>query len=193
MASESLVTSMIRAARLDKTFYEEVEQDTGRNTQALTVVIIAAIAAFIGNLGFGLINSLGFGAAIGSAVFGLVMAIVGYYIWSYVSYYVGTRLFGGTAEVGELQRTIGFAYAPQVLAIFNIIPCLGGLIALVGAIWALVASIFAVRQALNFDTSKALLTVIVGWLIIIVVTAVISGVLGVGAFGLSALTGGLSN
>ena len=191
MASESLVNSMMRAARLDATFYEEVEQDASRNTQALTVVIIAAVAAFFGNLGSGLISRAGFGAAIGSAVFGLVMAIAGYYIWSYVSYLVGTRLFGGTAEPGELLRTIGFAYAPQVLAIFNVIPCVGGLIAFVGAIWALVAGVFAVRQALNFDTGKAVLTVIVGWLIIIVITAIISAVLGVGAFGLSALTGGL--
>jgi hypothetical protein len=52
---------------------------------------------------------------------------------------------------------IGFAYAPLIL---GIIPCLGGL---VGSIWALIAGFVAVRQGLDFDNVKALLTVLIGF------------------------------
>ena len=186
----SLISSMMRAARLDASFYNEVEQDSTRNGQALTVVIIAAAAGGIGALLGGVISG-NFTSALMAMVLAVVMSIVGYYIWAYVTHFVGTRFFGGTADTGELLRTIGFAYAPNVLAVFSFIPCVGPLIALVGSIWALVAGIIAVREALDFDTGKAVLTAIIGWLIIMVVTFVLAAILGVGTAGLSAITGGL--
>ncbi len=190
METQSLISSMMRAARLDTAFYNEVEADTSRNGQALTVVIIAALASGIGGLLGGVLRG-SFTSAIMALVIAVVMGIVGYYIWAYVTHFVGTRFFGGTADVGEMLRTLGFAYAPNVLGIFSFIPCVGPLIALVGSIWALVAGIIAVREALDFDTGKAVLTAIVGWLIILVITFVLTAILGVGAMGLSALTGGL--
>ena len=50
-----------------------------------------------------------------------------------------------------MLRTIGFAYTPNILGIFAFIPCLGRLISLVRAVWALAARVIAVRQALDFD------------------------------------------
>ena len=191
MASESITTRMMRAARLDTAFYNEVEADTSLTQEALTVVIIAAVATGIGSLGASLIGGRGFGAAILALVVGIVLAIVGYYIWAYVTYFVGTRVFNGIAEPGELLRTLGYAYAPNVLGIFNLIPCAGGLIALVGAIWSLVAGIIAVREALDFDTGKAVLTVIIGWIAILLVNLAIGAVIGISVVGLSAVTGGL--
>ena len=151
------------------------------------------IAAAAGGIGAnnGGVNSGNFTSALMAMVLAVVMSIVGYYIWAYVTHFVGTRFFGGTADTGELLRTIGFAYAPNVLAVFSFIPCVGPLIALVGSIWALVAGIIAVRAALDFDTGKAVLTAIIGWLIIMVVTFVLAAILGVGTAGLSAITGGL--
>lgn len=188
--SPTLISSMMRAARLDASFFNEVEQDTTRNGQALTVVIIAAAAGGIGGLLGGIVRGSLTSALMGLVV-AVVMGIVGYYIWAYVTHFVGTRFFGGTADTGEMLRTLGFAYAPNVLGIFSFIPCVGPLIALVGAIWSLVAGIIAVREALDFDTGKAVLTAIIGWLIILVVTFVLTAILGVGAVGLNALTGGL--
>jgi len=62
----------------------------------------------------------------------------------------------------EVLRTIGFAHSPGVLNILGFIPILGGLIGLVVGIWTLVATIVAMRQALDFDTTKAVLTAIIG-------------------------------
>jgi hypothetical protein len=86
--------------------------------------------------------------------------------------------------VGELLRTLGYASGPRVLSILTFIPCLGPLAGLVGAIWALVAGVVAVRQALDFDTTKAILTVVIGWLAVFIVAILVSVVLGAGAAGL---------
>jgi len=186
MSNDSLINRMVRAARLDKAFYNEVEADTSLNTQALMVVIIGAVAAGLSSLIGGIFD--GFGQALIDLVVSVVLVILGYYIWAYVTYFVGTRFFGGQAEPGELLRTLGFAYAPQVLNVLGFIPCIGWLISVAVAIWTLVAGFIAVREALDIDTGKTLITVIVGWLIIFIVTMILATIFGVGAFAVSALT-----
>ena len=91
-----------------------------------------------------------------------------------MSYLVGTSLFGGQATLGEMLRVLGFAQAPQLL---GIIPCLGGL---VGAIWALIASFIAIRQGLDLDNTKAFLTALIGFVVLMIGYAIIYSMLGIG-------------
>jgi hypothetical protein len=173
----TMINRMVRAAMLDVDLYEEVEADTGLTQEALMVVVLVSVAGGIGSFLAGI-----FSGSIGLALLGLILAVVlgviGYYIWAYVTYFVGTELFEGTADVGEMLRTLGYANGPRVLSVLGFIPCLGPLAGLVGAIWALVAAVVAVRQALDFDTSKAILTVIIGWVIVFIVTLAVSVVFG---------------
>jgi hypothetical protein len=184
----AMFNRMIRAAKLEVAFYNEVEADTSLNQEALMVVILVSVAAGIGSFLQGL-----FMGSIGSAILGLilgaVMGVVGYYIWAYITYFVGTNLFHGTADVGELLRTLGYASGPKLLSILVFIPCVGALASLAGAIWSLVAGVIAVREALDFDTTKAIITVIIGWVIILLISLAIGAVVGVGAIGLGALSG----
>jgi hypothetical protein len=66
-----------------------------------------------------------------------------------------------------LLRTIGFAQTPGVLHVLGIIPVLGGIVRFGVAIWVLIAGIIAIRQALDVSTGKAILTAVLGWLVII--------------------------
>lgn len=179
----AMINRVVRAARLDVDLYEGVEADTSLTQEALIVVVLVSIAGGIGSFLAGI-----FSGSIGSALLGLILSVVlgviSYYIWAYVTYFVGTELFEGTADVGELLRTLGYASGPRVLSILTFIPCLGPLAGLVGAIWALVAGVVAVRQALDFDTTKTILTVVIGWVIVFIVTILVSVVLGAGAAGL---------
>jgi len=171
---------MIRAARLEPDLYEEVEADQNATTQALIVVVIVAVAGGIGGLLSAVINSSSGRSPIGALVGPIIAALIGWLVWSYVTYFIGTRLFAGRATPGELLRTIGFAQSPGILNILSFIPILGGIISLVVAIWLLIAGVVAVRQALDFDTGKAILTTILGWLALVVITALLA-FLGFGA------------
>ncbi|MCG8470030.1 MAG: YIP1 family protein [Gemmatimonadetes bacterium] len=151
---KSFAERMIGAATLDVPTYEEVEHDESATGQAAGVVVIVAVCGAIGALG------QGGGGIVSRSVGALLM----WAIWSGVTFFIGTRLFAGTATWGELLRTIGFAQSPGVLFILGAVPLIGGLAGAVGSIWVLIAGIIAIRQALDFDTGKALLTAFLGWL-----------------------------
>lgn len=156
----SLVDRMIRAAKLDAALYEEVEADTTAMGQATTVVVLSSVAAGIGSIGE--MGAMGF-------VLGAVFSLIGWYVWSFITYWVGTRLLPQPttqADLGQLLRTLGFASAPGLLRALGVIPGIGGLVAAVAAIWSLVAMVVAVRQALDYDsTGRAIAVCIVGWIV----------------------------
>ena len=163
--SRSLTQRMQEAAKLRVPLYEEVEADESATGQAATVVALVAVASGIAALDAGIM------AVIGT----VIMAFVGWVIWSAVTYLIGTKLFGGTATLGELLRTLGFAQSPGVLYVLGVIPILGGLVSFVVGIWILIAGIIAIRQALDVSTGKAVLTAIVGWLALIIPMMILGG------------------
>lgn len=188
-----IINGMIRAARLDSAFFEEVEHDTSYDQDALAVVILVAIAGGIGGFLSNLISGRGFVGAVVGLIVGVIMAVLGYFLWVYVAQFIGTRMFKGVGDVGEVRRAFGFAYAPQILGILSFIPCLGGLVALAAWVWSIAAGFVAIRQSLDQDNTNAALTVIVSAIAVIVVTTLISlllgGILGGAAVGLGALQG----
>jgi len=179
-ARRSLVERMIGAAMLDVSVYEEVEADRTATGQAAIVVAIVAVCAAIGSYSGG-------GKTIIAAIVG---AFVGWLVMSALTYFIGTKLFGGTADIGEMLRTLGFAQSPGVIAVLGIIPFLGGLVMFAVWIWQLVTAVVAIRQALDFDTGKAIATAVISWIIMIVVNLLIAGVLLGTGLALRAATGG---
>lgn len=174
----SLLDRMVRAAKLDINLYEEVEADKSAMRQALTVVVLSSVASGIGTIGILGIQGL---------IIGTISALIGWFVWACLTYFIGTKLLPEPqtkADVGELLRTIGFSSAPGVLRIFGFIPFLGAIISFVASVWMLVAMIIAVRQALDYkSTWRAIGVCVIGFVIYLVVIALILSVLGLpGAF-----------
>lgn len=165
----SMVARMKSAAMLDINTYEEVEADRTATGQAAGVVVVVAIAQAIGAAGQGGPGIIG----------GAIGALGAWLIWAGVTYLIGDKLLGGTATWGELLRTLGFAQAPGVLNVLNLIPIIGWLVRPIVAIWVLIAGIIAIRQALDFGTGKAIATAIMGWLGLAILTTILS----IGTFG----------
>lgn len=184
-----ILNGMLRAAKLDKAFYEEVEHDASYSQDALAVVILAALAGGIGSFLGSLFMGSNILTAIGSLIFGVVVAIAAYYVWVFVAQYVGTRFFKGQGDFGEVQRAFGFAYAPQVLNILSFIPCVGWVLPLVTWLWSLATGFVAIRQSLDQDDTNAALTMVVSFLVVLAFSLIL-GLIG-GALGLAgaALTG----
>lgn len=179
---------MVRTSRLDVNAYEEVEADTGATSQALTVVVLSAlasgVAAAIGAATAGSRPGMAEVNPLGALIGGILIALIGWAVWSFVVYFVGTRLLGGTATYGELLRTLGFANSPGVLNIFGFVPVLGGIIGLIVAIWTLITGFIATRQALDIDNGKTVATIIVAFIALLIVYAILGTVfalIGLGA------------
>ena len=166
---------IIRAAKLDAQLYEEVEADRNATGQAMAVVVMSALAAGIGGLGSGGLLGL---------VGGTIAALVGWLVWAFLTYFIGTRLLPEPqtkADYGELLRTIGFASAPGLIRVFGIMPGLGALVFLVAGIWMLVAMVIAVRQALDYtSTLRSVGVCLIGWLVQVVIWILAAPLIGLG-------------
>ena len=151
---------MIRAAKLDVDLYEEVEADQGALHQAMLVVVLSSVAAGIGSFGQG---------GLGGVLIGTIAAIAGWYIWAYLTYFIGTRLLPEPqtkADHGELLRTIGFSSAPGLIRVLGIIPGLTEIVFYIASIWMLVAMVIAVRQALDYESTwRAVGVCVIGWIV----------------------------
>jgi len=180
---EQIWTRMLRAVQLDVALYNEVEADDNATTEALIVVVLTAICAAIGTAISGEGNL--FSGVLGS----ISSVVVGWIISSATIYLVGVYLFGGTATFGELLRTLGYASSPGVLRILTFIPWLGGLIGFLVAIWTLATNVVAAREALDVDTTKAVLTCIIAFVVWMVALFALGIIFGGAVLGLGALAG----
>ena len=177
---DTMFKRIMRATMLDREFFKEAEADTSLNQEALTIVIIVSVVGGIGAF----ISSLmaeSFGRAILALLVTAALGVANYYIWAYVTHFIGTKMFKGEAEPGELLRVLGYASGPRLLSLLRFIPCIGLLIAFAGGIWALVVGFFGVQEALDLDTTETLVTVVLGWVAIAIITAIVTSVIGVGA------------
>lgn len=156
---------------LDVGFYNQIESDRTATFPALIVVIAATALSGVG-------SAIATEANIGAgALGGAVTGVVGWFVWSAIALLVGRGVFAGTADLGEMLRVIGFSYAPLMI---GVVPWLG----FVGAAWALVAAVIAIREGLDFSSPKAIVTMVIGWaawlLLSVVVHAVIEVEIGGG-------------
>jgi len=164
---------MIRAAKLDVNLYEEVEADKDAMRQAMGVVVLASLAAGVGSIG-----TLG----LGGILLGTLAALGGWYIWAWLTYFIGTRFLAEPqteADLGQLLRTTGFSSSPGLIRVLGIIPGLGTVVFAVVSIWMLVAMVIAVRQALDYtSTFRAVGVCVIGWIIQTVILVLLFSLLG---------------
>ena len=168
----SIVGRAIRAARLDSALYEEVERDRDATWQAGLIVLLTSLIAGIG---------LGISEGIDVALASVVLALLGWAAYAYITYLIGTKLLKGpdtNATWGELARTLGFARAPQFLLVLAVIPILGLVVALIVGIWVLVTTVVALRAALDFGTGRAIATGLLGVIVQAIFMAIPRALLG---------------
>ena len=152
------INRVFRAIKIDVELYEEVEKDKSATLQAGLVVVLSSLAAGVGALQLGASNFF----------LAPVVSLLSWYIWAYIIYFVGVKLFGGPttkSNHGELLTTIGFSSAPGLIRVFGFTPDLMTVTFIGSAFWMLACMVVAVRSALDYESLwKALGVVVVAWL-----------------------------
>ena len=158
--SGSFLGRLTGAALLRASTYEEVEADRGATGQAVAVVALSSLAAGIGARGLG-------AGTVGDAADVAGVALLAWVAWAWVVYAIGALLMPAPqtrADVGELLRTTGFATAPGLIRVLGVWPGLAAPAFAISAIWMLLTMIVAVRQALEYTTTRRAVAVCVaGW------------------------------
>ena len=88
---------MIRAAKLDVDLYEEVEADQTAMKQAMGVVILSSLAGGIGSVSMG----------IGGLIYGTIFTLIGWFIWAYITFFIGTKMFPEPQTKADQSRRSG--------------------------------------------------------------------------------------
>ncbi len=175
-----MVDRVIRVFRLDPTVFREIADDQNAMSEAAIVVVIVTLLSALGSAIGALISGTGFGGVIVGFIVAWIFGILfSWILWAIVTYYVGTALFHGRTDIPEMMRVLGYANAPSLLGIFGIIPCLGWIASLIGLVLSLIAAVIAIREAMEFDTGNAIITAVIGWIIVLILGGIRVALLGV--------------
>ncbi len=164
-----LTGRMIGAMQADVKTFEELEADPNAFTQAITVIVLAGVAALIGNF---------FRMGIVAGMFRLVASLLGYALFSLLVFLIGTKLMpepATKADFNEAFRTIGFAAAPGVFNVLAIVPFLGPLLSFVIGLWSLLIAVIAVRSVLDYtNTGRAIIVCLLAAVVCVIVYLIVA-------------------
>lgn len=159
---------VVGAMKLDPNTFEDVERDPTAIGQSVGVIVLAAVAAGIGNV---------FRGGLTGIVYGACLSVVGFLVWSLIVWVIGTKVMpepATKADYAETFRVLGFSAAPGLASVITIIPILGYLLMLLIWLWQIAAMIIAVKAVLDYSTlGKAIIVVVIGWIVNFVLTMII--------------------
>ena len=189
-----LTDRIMGAFTFRKGIYAEVEQDASFTS---TAWLLVAVVAFLNQIGA---NASGeFVNWIVGAVVGTVFAVGGFAVGAFVISWVGKTLFQADVTFEEMVRTLGLAYVWNIVGFVGVVSafsdalaCVLAPIAIVAAIAMAVAWFIAAKEALDLEWGQTIVTVILGWIALMVIMAISGVVLGIMGLGAAAV-GGLFN
>ena len=170
-----MIDRIIRAIRLDPTLYRTVADDDQYTGEG--IIIILAVAA-LSALGAAIGAAVGDGRPVLTFIVQLANTLVmGWLLWAVIAYFIGTAL-GGRSGITEMARTLAYANAPGLLGLFAPTPCIGPFLLLAAFVLTIAAGVIAIRESMEFETTKAVVTAILGFGAFIVVRVVIGLLMG---------------
>lgn len=154
--------------------YKEIAHDKSATTTAAIIVVVVAL--FSGVVGAVLLSSLSSSLPPGTAGVGnplvyvirtVITSLIGWVVGAWVIAFVAKTFFGGKTDTSEMLRVFGFT---QIFQVLSVVPCIG---AILGLVLSLVGAVIGIREASEFDTTKAVLTAVVAFIVLLVVSVVV--------------------
>lgn len=158
---------IVRAIRLDKSLYREAADLPALTSEGALIAVGVALISSLGMLGAGPRALFAYLAQVANSL------LFGWILWSLVAYFVGTRFFKGRSNVEEMLRVLGYANAPRLLGVLGFIPCVGWLFSVTGWVLSVIAGVIAIREAMEFETSDAVITALVSFVLYIIASVTI--------------------
>ena len=158
---------VIRAAlRLEPSVYQAIQTSADGLRIALWVVLFASASSALGQSIVLLVNRVRPHRFFLALAIGAMSHVVGFLLWSVTVWGVSTYIFGAETSIIALGAAVGLAYAPQLLAFFELTPFLGNPFALILTLWSMLAVTIAVDVGTGLLFREAALTSALGWALI---------------------------
>jgi hypothetical protein len=183
-ASSTMMDRLMGILTFKAPVYKEVAEDrTATGTAAMIVIAVAIVVGIVN--GF-LAGNSGAGVIIGSIVSSIIITPIAWFINAWLLAFVAKSFFQGDTDTGEMLRVTGYA---SIFKLAQIIPIIGGLIALVLGI---IANVIGIREAANVDNTKAILIAIIAAVIAFVVALLLAFVIAIPLALLGLATGAIA-
>jgi len=184
-----LMDRIIGALTFRSKVYADVEKDSSFTT---TAWILVAVVGFLNQLGA--YAQANVGKWILSALLGTVGILIGFAVGAWVISWVGRTVFKADVTFEEMVRALGLAYVWNVVAVIGVLAgfsvtlsCILAPILLIAAILGLIAWFVAAKEALDLEWVQTIITVILGWIALMVIGFLVGLVLGALGLGASAV------
>ncbi|MEX1246914.1 MAG: YIP1 family protein [Anaerolineales bacterium] len=194
-----LVDRIIGAFTFKREVYAEVEKDTSFTPMAWGIVVVvaflnqiagylaaqAAAAAAVGLVGGEVAAAVAFSPV--NILIGTVVQVAGFALGAYVIMFVGKSMFQAQATFDEVVRTVGLAYVWGSIGIVGgllafitpVLVCIASPLLLAAAVLSVISWAIAVHEALDLDWTNTAITVVIAFVVNIVISGVVLGILGV--------------
>ena len=161
----------------------------GLPSTAWLIVIVVALLSQLGTFGFGTDWFL-------ATLFGTVASVAGFAIAAYVITWVGKAVYQADVTFNEMVRTLGLAYVWRVIGALGVfggfLSCLLAPALIAAFVLGLIAWFVAAKEALDLEWGQTIITVVLGWLVMLaiaILTGLILGALGIGAYAIGSIFG----
>jgi hypothetical protein len=181
---------LIGAMRLNGATYREVSRDPDALPQAIAVILLSSLASafvfLIDKTSPGLSVDVDWGSypitresnAAAALAGGILDGSWGLLIWALqaaIVWFLWNRFASRPRRFAEIAAPLGFANAPLIFfALLEMIPVIGGGLGVVGLFWTLIASVVALRAALDVGWGRATLLLAISVLILLPLSVVLS-------------------
>jgi len=159
-----------RTARFDVLTIHELKEDTTANGQAISILLLVGLCY---GIGYSILtgvqtHTLSANQLISGTIANTIFTDFAAFVWAATVFLVGTKLFQGKTGFWQLARPLFFSTAPGVLFILIAIPWRPVIVAaaVVASAWIVSAEFVALKTAMGFNLQRALLTSVVGLLIL---------------------------
>lgn len=154
------------ALRLNPTIYTTLPGTAQGLTYAITIVLLASISESLGQSVVLFLNRVRPRRFVLALSITTLSNVAGYLLWTLTIWSVGNLLAETNQPWSVVAVIVGLAYAPQILAFFELTPYLGNLIWGMLSLWSMIAIVGALHFGWGMETWQALLTSGLGWIVI---------------------------
>ncbi len=162
----SLWQTIREAMQLNETVFAEVQRASNGMMIALTVVILAGLSEALGQSIILFVNRVSPPRFIFALLITAANHVVGYLLWTVMVWLAGYYIFDRFTPLMVVASAVGLAYAPQLLAFFELTPFFGNSFSIILSLWSMMAIVVAVRFGLALETWQAIVVSGAGWLAI---------------------------
>jgi|GEM_PF-1456371 len=166
-----LASRVYRIVRFDRETFRELKEDKTATGQSVAILLLVGLSY---GLGFSVFNGLKKSAlsldfVISQTLANMIVTDFAIFVWSATVFLVGTKLFQGKTGYWQLARPLFFSTAPGILFILIAIPFSFIIVgtAVIASAWIVSGEFVALKSAMGFNTQRALLTSVVGLLILL--------------------------